>query len=432
MEVSLKSKIAPAFYPVHKAIRNGTHSRIWLKGGRGSTKSSFVAIQIILGLLQDKKANALCIRKVKDTLRGSVYTTLQWAINELQLEMFFDSNVSPMEFTYKPTGQKIILKGLDKSKKLKSLKVTEGYFKYLWFEELDEFNGMDEIRNVEQSVLRAGNTYVEFFTYNPPDDVHNWVNKECLVPYKGRYIHHSTYLDVPPAWLGTRFIEDAERLKKNDYDAYRHEYLGDVVGRTDKVIFNGKWEVAEFLPQGDWDGAYYGADWGFSNDPTVLVKLWIHDDCLYVEYAHYGYHVDIDQTPTLFEAVPDADKHTIRADSARPETISYIKQHGYPNIKPAAKWTGSVEDGISFIRAYRKIIIHARCKEFIEEAKNYSYKVNGAGDVTNKIEDKFNHGWDAIRYALEPLINNKRLGFTEEMQAELDKTDDIPKEELLW
>lgn len=432
MEVSLKSKIAPSFYPVHRAIKSGDYSQFWLAGGRGSTKSSFVPIEIILGIIQDKEANALCLRKVADTLRSSIFANLEWAIEQLGLTMFFDSTVSPMEFTYRPTGQKIILKGLDKAKKLKSIKVAKGYFKYLWFEELDEFNGMAEVRSVQQSVLRAGQKYIEFFTYNPPDDVYSWVNTEANRKPSNRYTHHSTYLDVDPLWLGSRFTEDAERLKQNDYDAYRHEYLGEVVGRTDKVIFNGKWEEREFEPSSNWDGAYYGADWGFANDPTVLARLWIHDDCIWIDYAHYGYRVDIDATPELFDFVPNARQSVIRADSARPETISYMNNHGYEFVKAAAKWTGSVEDGISFLRSYRKIYIHPRCKELIEEAKNYSYKVNRAGDVTAAIEDKFNHGWDAVRYALEPLISSRRLGFTPAMQEEINIEDDIPKEELLW
>lgn len=404
--ISLKDNIAPSFYPVHRAIESGKYTQFWLKGGRGSTKSSFTPIQIILGIIEDKNANALVLRKVSDTLRTSVHANFIWAIDILGLNDYFTIKTSPAEFIYRPTGQVILLKGVDKPAKLKSIKVKKGYFKYLWFEEVDEFAGMNEIRSIEQSVLRAGTKYYEFFTYNPPDDEHNWVNREVDNEWEGKYVHHSTYLDVPQEWLGQRFIKDAKRLKENDYEAYRHEYLGEVVGRTDKIIFNGKWIVDNFTPE-NWDGPYYGADWGFSNDPTVLVKLWINNDNLCVEYAHYGYHVDTVDTPELFDAVPGARKHVVRADSARPEMISHCQKNGYDKMTKAHKWTGSVEDGISYLRSFKKIIIHPRCLQLIEEAKNYSYKVNKAGDVTTDIVDAYNHGWDAIRYALQPLIKKR-------------------------
>lgn len=434
--VSLRANIAPPFYPVHKALKHGTHTYFWLKGGRGSTKSSFTAIEIIKGIVADPEANCLALRKVSDTLRTSVHATFLWAINKLELQDFFESTVSPAEITYKPTGQKIILKGLDKPEKLKSIALAEGYFKYVWFEELAEFYGPEEVRNVLQSTLRGGTSYAVFLTYNPPDDPAAWVNKEAAYDAPGRLVHESTYLDVPPDWLGTQFITDAETLRQRDFDKYRHEYLGEVVGRTDIAVFGGKWTVEDFEPAQDWDGPYFGGDWGFAQDPTALVKMWIHDDTLYIEYEAYGFRVDLDDTPQLFDHVPGSRFYTIRADSARPETISHMNNRGF-NIEPAEKWTGCVEDGVSVIRSFKRIVIHTRCKYMQDEARLYSHKIDRlTKDILPDIVDKHNHLWDAVRYGLGPIIKDRVQGFTVQQMKDIKnpvKTTIAPStDELIW
>jgi len=175
--ITLSEKIAPIFYSVHRAIRDETHDEFWIHGGRGSTKSSFISIQIILGLIKDPEANAIAFRKVSRTIRDSIQGSLNWAIDELGESDNFDSISSPAEITYKPTGQKIILRGLDEPRKLKSIKLRKGYFKMLWFEEADEFNGDAEIRSVEQSILRGGEKFIEFLSYNPPRNPNHWINK---------------------------------------------------------------------------------------------------------------------------------------------------------------------------------------------------------------------------------------------------------------
>jgi len=168
--VSLKSIISPAFYRLHNLVEKAAFTSFWLKGGRGSTKSSFAAIEIIKGIMDDPNANGIALRKVGDTIRTSILETLLWAIEKLQVSENWSHTVSPPELTYKPTGQKIIMKGLDSPLKLKSIKLSKGYFKFLWFEEAAEFGGIKEIRNVEQSVMRGGDVFVEFLTYNPPND----------------------------------------------------------------------------------------------------------------------------------------------------------------------------------------------------------------------------------------------------------------------
>ena len=228
-KISLKKLIAKPFYKVHKDIKQGLHTHCWLKGGRGSTKSSFIAIEIILGMMRDAETgehtNAVVLRKVATNLKDSVYEQLVWAIEMLGVSHLWEPKVSPLSLTYVPTGQKILFRGADKPKKIKSTKFSKGYCKYIWYEELDEFNGMEEIRSINQSLMRGGEKFVVFIRITPPQSVNSWVNAESQMTRPDRLVHHSTYLDVPREWLGEQFIVEAEHLKATKPDKYKHEYL---------------------------------------------------------------------------------------------------------------------------------------------------------------------------------------------------------------
>lgn len=413
-EVSFKSIIAPHFYEVHNALWNNTSlSSFWLKGGRGSTKSSFVAIQIILGIMNDPMANCLAVRKVGNTVRKSIMETFLWAIDILNVSHLFSRTVSPAEITYLPTGQQIIMTGLDDPLKLKSIKIKKGYFKYLWFEEAPEFNGMEEIRNVRQSVKRGGDKFIEFVTYNPPNDPAAWVNADAEIDRDRRMVHHSTYLGVPPEWLGQEFIYEANELKKEDQLKYDHEYMGLAVGRAEQIVYHGKWEEKDFdtppvnqMFQGRF---FFGADWGFANDPTTLIRCFIMENGsgldLYIDHEVGGVGIEMEEIPNVFKKVPESTRWIMYGDCARPETISYVSRHGF-NIEPAPKWQGSVEDGIEFIRSFKRIYIHPRCQRTISEFRTYSYKVD---KMTQKIlpviaPNQDDHYLDALRYALAEYI----------------------------
>lgn len=190
-DTSMRSLLAPSFYPVHNALVQNNHSEYWLYGGRGSCKSSFVSIEILLGLLRDRDAHAIIYRKVADTIRDSVYAQMLWAIDTIGLSHLWQCKVSPMELTYLPTGQRVLFRGADDPQKSKGIKLKKGYFRFLWFEELSEFDGMDAIRTIKASVVRSGNT-VTFYTYNPPQSASNWVNREALRDAPHRLCHHST------------------------------------------------------------------------------------------------------------------------------------------------------------------------------------------------------------------------------------------------
>lgn len=224
-----------------------------------------------------------------------------------------------------------------------------------------------------------------------------------------------SYGDNP--WLPPELDEQRRHAQKvmNPSD-YAWIWEGAYRENSDAQILAGKYRVDEFTPSEGWDGPYFGIDWGFSQDPTAGVKLWIHDQRLYVEYeaSRVGLEND-DIAEFMAQHLPGIEQHVVRADSARPETISHVRSTGggkraaLPRIEPVKKWPGSVEDGIAHLRSYREIIIHPRCKETLKEARLYSYKTDRlSGDVLPTIVDANNHLIDAIRYALGPLIRRQQ------------------------
>lgn len=263
-ETSLKSLIAPVFYPIHKAIKNFEYTHFWLAGGRSSTKSSFISIEIILNLIKNPEMQAICFRQVGDTLQGSVYNQILWAIDILGLNAYFKAYISPLKIVYLPTGQEILFKGVDDPMKIKSIKPKSGYFGISWFEELDEFHGLEAIRKVEQSLMRGGDKFIVFKSYNPPQNINSWVNKDVLHDRPDRLFHKSTYLDVPREWLNEQFFIEAEYLKKTNELAYRHEYLGEITG-TGGIIFPNVKDLRmsdEMISH--FDNLREGVDWGYA------------------------------------------------------------------------------------------------------------------------------------------------------------------------
>jgi phage terminase large subunit len=198
-----------------------------------------------------------------------------------------------------------------------------------------------------------------------------------------------------------------EYLRRVDGDAYRHVWLGECRQHSDAQIFKGKFSVEFFEPRPGWDGPYHGLDLGFSVDPSVLTKCWVADNRLYIEAEAWQLHCDIDKLPNLLDQMPGSRGHTIRVDSSRPETVSYLKQHGFPNTESVEKWPDSIKDGISRMRAFEQIVLHPRCVHTMEEFRLYSYKVDRlTGDVLPDSIDRNNHAVDSIRYAIAPLIKS--------------------------
>ena len=233
-EYHIDLNIVPdVFHKMIRDIRAKKHSEYILPGGRGSMKSSTISLIIPELLKNNPNMHALILRKVGNTIKDSVYAQMKWAIDKLDLNEEFTCKVSPMEITYKPTGQKIYFRGADDPLKIKSIKPEFGYIGIVWFEELDQFSNPEEIRNIQQSAIRGGNEAYKFKSFNPPRSKNNWANEyttEAEEKDENVMVVHSTYLDlgIEQEWLGDVFLTDAEHLKEVNPDAYENEYLGKV------------------------------------------------------------------------------------------------------------------------------------------------------------------------------------------------------------
>ena len=408
-EIRLSELIAPSFFKLHEEIKAEKFDEIWLKGGRGSTKSTFVSIQIILGLLKDSEANAVVTRRYQNELRDTVYGQFEWTIAKMGLGNYFKFQVAPMQIIYIPTGQKIVFKAADNPLKMKSINLGRGYIKYAWFEEADQFAGMDEISNILQSLFRGENKKrIVFFSYNPPKSGRSWVNQEAKIPKPGRRVHHSTYLDVPPEWLGERFLADAEYLKKANETAYRHEYLGEEVGTGLEVFTN---VVLETIPDSqieNFDNIRQGLDFGYAADPLCFIRL--HYDKtrrrIYLFHEISGLNLfnrEFAQRARVFN-----DVMTI-ADSAEPKSIDELRTDYGMRIKGAKKGPGSIEYGIKFLQDLEQIVIDpSRCPLAAREFINYSLERDAQGNIKSRFPDKDNHSIDATRYALSEDMQGSR------------------------
>lgn len=401
--VKLTDVIAPSFYNLHWDIVEGKHTYYDLFGGRGSTKSSDISVEIILGIMEDKNANAIVYRKVGDTIGDSVYEQILWAIDTLEVSHKWRCTTSPFRCIYKPTGQKIIFKGLDKAKKSKSAKVSHGYFKYLWFEELDEFAGEEEIRMVQQSILRGGPKFVVFKSFNPPMSNTNWANKYVLEPREDAYRHKSDYTTVPREWLGEQFFNDAEHLKSVNQKAYEHEYLGIAVG-TGNNIFEFL-DLREITDEeiNSFDRIYQGTDWGWYPDPYAFIRSYYNrnTETIYLMDEHYVNKQSNTLTGQWIIDKGYTDVHVI-CDSAENKSINDYRDLGIPARK-AVKGPGSIEYGMKWLQTKTIVIDQRRTPNAYKEITEYEYEKDKNGDTITGYPDANNHIIDALRYSYEPV-----------------------------
>jgi phage terminase large subunit len=367
-----------------------------MHGGRGGLKSwGFASMAVLLGV--KRKLRIACAREYQTSISESVHEVIAGQIERLGLSRYFDVGKTAISGY---NGTRFFFAGIKTNPgKFKS---TEG-IDILWIEEGEKVSA-DSWEKVVPTVRKAGSEI--WCAFNPDLETDPTSQRFIVDPIPNARIVQTSWRDNP--WLSERIHREREYLLRVDPDAYAHVWDGEFRRNSEAQVLKGKYSVEAFEPQSDWSGPYYGADWGFSTDPTALVKLWIKDRVLYVEHEAYGIGVEINHLPTMFEAVPAAKTHVIRADNARPETISYLKHHGYPRITAAFKGPGSVEDGVEHLRSYEKIVINPRCEHTVLEARLWSYKVDKlTGDVLPELVDKHNHCWDAARYALEPLIKRR-------------------------
>lgn len=409
MEFNIASVTAPSFDSVFYDVQRCGHTFYWLAGGRGSTKSSFVGINIPLLLTQHPMCHAVVLRKVRNTIKNSVYPQIQWGIEQLGLLERFKFITSPHEITYKPTGQKILFFGLDDPAKVKSIKLPFGYVGIVWFEELDQFNGMEELRNVLQSLLRGGSTYWVFCTYNPPKSRNNWVNEEILSDDADRLVHHSTYLGVPPSWLGKQFFLEAEKLKAKNELFYRHEYLGEVTG-TGGAVFENVEELSmtdDYISQFNY--IYNGLDFGFAVDPLAYVRLAYDAKREDVYIFDELYQQKLTNRQASERISPKVKGGRILADAAEPKSITEMASMGL-RIFGARKGPDSVEFGIKWLQSRAHIYIDKRrCPNTYREFVSYEYERNKEGQFISAYPDADNHAIDAVRYALSEVMNRERI-----------------------
>lgn len=401
----LSELISPAFYEPHRAVKTGKAQEVLCKGGRGSAKSSYLSVELVLQLLRHPDCHAVALRKVAGTLRTSVYSQVCWAIGALGLTRYFKCTVSPMECVYQPTGQKILFFGTDDPGKLKSIKVPFGYVGILWFEELDQFDGPEEIRSVEQSCLRGGEYALTLKSFNPPASARSWANRYALESRPGKLVHHSTYQTTPAAWLGPRFLADAEHLRQTNETAYRHEYLGEVVGSGTAVFENLRLEAVSGETLEQFDQIYHGIDWGWYPDPWAYNA--VHYDAarrtLVILDELTRLRTPNRDTAALLLARGLGENGTLlTADSAEEKSVSDYRAAGLP-CRSAVKGPGSVKDGVKWLQSLAAIVIDpARCPDTAREFSEYEYERDvRTGEVLPGYPDLNNHHIDAVRYALE-------------------------------
>ena len=402
-QVRLTDIIAPGFYELHQDIKEGNHTYYDLAGGRGSLKSSTISVEIVLGLEKDPDANAVVFRKYAVTLRESVYEQIQWAIDMLNLTDEWEPKVSPLQFIKKSTGQKIIFRGLDKAKKTKSIKVSKGYFKYLWFEELDEFAGIEEIRTVQQSVLRGGSKFVVFKSFNPPISLSNWANVYFSEPREDSYRHHSNYTTAPKEWLGEQFIADAEHLKKTNERAYRHEYLGEAIGLGTNIF-----DMLEIRTIADeeiekYESIYQGQDWGWFPDPKAFIRAAYvpNKETIVLLDELGGCKIKNSDMAKMIQKA-GYDDYEIRCGVDEEESIVDFRDAGLL-ARRAIVTPGSRKYTFEWLQCRTIVIDPARTPRAYKEIINYEHEVDSNGEVIADYPDGNDHFIDALRYATSPL-----------------------------
>jgi phage terminase large subunit len=382
------------------------------RGGRGSGKTvSFAKMIAIRGYMFAEAGISgllLCGREFMNSLEDSSMEEIKQAIkNEPWLNDYYDIG----EKYIRTKNRKVWFGFAGLRHNLDSIK-SKARILIAWIDEAETVSDIAWQKLLP--TVRADNSEV-WVTWNPevdgsPTDDRFWKN----MPENSKIVEMN-YPDNPwfPDVLEQERLNDRARL---DDQTYAWIWDGAYRENSDAQILANKYRVADFEPQPHWDGPYYGLDWGFSQDPTAGVKCWIGDGCLWIEHeaGKVGLEND-DIAEYMIKRLPGIELHTVRGDSARPETISHVKSKGkdnkrenLPKLEAVEKWDGSVEDGIAHLRSYKEIVIHTRCKEITTEARRYSYKVDRlTGDVLTTIVDKFNHYIDATRYALAPIIKSQ-------------------------
>ena len=402
--------IADNFHVVIRDIRGKKHTEYDFPGGRGSTKSSAISSIIIELIKNNSDMHALVLRKVGNTIRDSVYAQIKWAIQKMGLEEEFEYKVSPLEIVYKPTGQKIYFRGADDPLKIKSIKPEFGYIGIVWFEELDQFAGPEEIRSIEQSAIRGGDVAYKFKSFNPPKSKNNWANEyvqQTEIENPDAVVHRSTYKDVPPEWLGQKFIDDAEHLQKVNPDAYENEYDGVANGSGGNVFEYLEFREITEKEIGYMDRIHQGVDWGWYPDAYCFLRTYYdsREEKIYLIDENY-----VHKTPNKITGEwileHGYDDYAIICDNEN-KSVNDYRDLGLP-ARSAVKGPGSMEYGFKWLQCRTIVIDESRTPNAYKEIKNYEYDRDKDGNIISGYpEGQEDHAIAALRYAYEPFFNRR-------------------------
>ncbi len=396
--VDLPRKIVDLF----KAPR-GTYQYRAMHGGRGSGKSFGAAkMAAIWGMIEPLRI--LCTREFQASIKESFHAELKAAIaSEPWLEAHYDVGV---DYLRGANGTEFIFRGLRHNvgsiKSLAKIDLTI-------CEEAEDIPELSWLA-LEATVFRQPKAEL-WAIWNPRLDGSPVDKRFRKSAPANAAVVEMNWQDNPffPPGLNTLRQREQSRL---DPATYAHVWLGAYLENSDAQVFAGKIAVEPFEPQGNWSGPYFGGDFGFSQDPTAAVEVWIAGDELHIRREAFKTGLELDDTAAFVTGkIPRFELEVSRWDNARPESISHLKRHGIPRAQSVDKWKGSVEDGIAYLRSFRRIVIHPDCGNMQREARLYSYKVDKlTGDVTTAIVDAHNHGWDAVRYAVSPMIRKQSEG----------------------
>lgn len=391
--IQLPNFAAPLFEPYRYKV---------FYGGRGSAKSYSVARALLIRGSQ-KKRKILCAREFQNSINDSVLSLLEGQAQEIGLAPFYDFK---RDAIYGANGTEFLFKGIRHN--IQSIKSIPGITD-CWIEEAQTISQLSW--DIIIPTIREDGSEI-FVTYNPENE-DDPTHQKFVVnePPPGSFVQKVNWDQNP--WFPEVLRVEKDHQYATNPELAEHIWGGVCRSHSDAQIMKKKYMVDNFEPQPHWLGPYFGADFGFSRDAATLIKLYIDptEMNLYIHKEFWGVGVDIDVLPTKYDMIPGSRMHQIRGDCSRPETISYLAKKGF-NIVGAEKWTGSVEDGIDFIRSFNKVIIHPDCPKTKEEFKNYSFRVDRlTQEVTRDIVDAWNHCIDAIRYALQPMIRKNNSIF---------------------